>query len=129
MYTALRHSCFICSPPPSLSHGYQLQQVQEELERCKELVVTYEQTIARKDHIIASLTRGLQKQVRVSFPGVGHCECVVYLGMRQLGFVLVPFPGTSPPPPYECVEHLGMRQLLVSFPSTPPCECMEYLGM
>ena len=43
--------------------------MQEELERCKELAVTYEQTIARKDHIIASLTRGLQKQVRTSFPG------------------------------------------------------------
>lgn len=46
-------------------HRYELGQVQEEVERYKELLATYEQSIARKDHIIASLTRALQKQVGV----------------------------------------------------------------
>ena len=41
----------------------EIEQQQEELKRYKELLVTYEQSIARKDHIIANLTRALQKQV------------------------------------------------------------------
>ena len=44
-------------------HAYELRQLGEELERYKELLVTYEQSIARKDHVVANLTRALQKQV------------------------------------------------------------------
>ena len=44
-------------------HVYELRQLSEELERYKELAVTYEQSINRKDHVIANLTRALQKQV------------------------------------------------------------------
>ena len=44
-------------------HVYELRQLSEELERYKELAVTYEQSISRKDHVIANLTRALQKQV------------------------------------------------------------------
>ena len=35
-----------------------------ELDRYKELLGTYEQSIGRKDHVISNLTRALQKQVR-----------------------------------------------------------------
>jgi hypothetical protein len=38
--------------------------VREELERFRELLVTYEQSITRKDHIISNLTRSMQKLVR-----------------------------------------------------------------
>ena len=44
-------------------HTHEIEQLREELEHHKELLVTYEQAIARKDHIIANLTKGLQKQV------------------------------------------------------------------
>ena len=44
-------------------YAHEVEQLREELERYKELLVTYEQSIARKDHIIANLTRALQKQV------------------------------------------------------------------
>ena len=63
-----RYSCFInyvmldCSPITS-RYAHEIEQLREELERYKELLVTYEQSIARKDHIITNLTRALQKQV------------------------------------------------------------------
>ena len=39
-----------------------IQQLEEELMRTKELLVTYEQSTNRKDHIISNLTRALQGQ-------------------------------------------------------------------
>ena len=50
-------------PTHTHRHVYELRQLSEELERYKELAVTYEQSISRKDHVIANLTRALQKQV------------------------------------------------------------------
>ena len=41
-----------------------MQQVREELERYKELVATYEHSVARKDQLIASLNASVEKQVR-----------------------------------------------------------------
>lgn len=40
-----------------------MRQVQEEVERYKELVATFETSVARKDQLIASLTASLEKQV------------------------------------------------------------------
>lgn len=43
--------------------AHALHQVQEELERYKELVATFEASVARKDQLIASLNTSLEKQV------------------------------------------------------------------
>ena len=58
-----------CSPTTS-RYAHEIEQLREELERYKELLVTYEQSIARKDHIIANLTRALQKQVCILYDDV-----------------------------------------------------------
>ena len=60
-YTHLTHTHI--HTPHTHRHVYGLRQLSEELERYKELAVTYEQSISRKDHVIANLTRALQKQV------------------------------------------------------------------
>lgn len=41
----------------------QQEQSQSQVERANELLVTYEQSITRKDQIIQTLTKSLQKQV------------------------------------------------------------------
>ena len=48
-------------------------QLVNEVDRGKQVMVTYEQSMARKDQIINSLTRALAKQVRES---VCECGCV-----------------------------------------------------
>ena len=40
-----------------------MRQLQEEVERCRELVTTYELSITRKDQVIANITGAVQKQV------------------------------------------------------------------
>lgn len=67
-------------------YAHEVEQLREELERYKELLVTYEQSIARKDHIIANLTRALQKQVYILYDDVS----------TRLSWSL---PSSLPPPP------------------------------
>ena len=43
--------------------AYGMQQLQEELERYKELVATLETSISRKDQLITSLNTSIEKQV------------------------------------------------------------------
>eukprot|EP00118_Oscarella_pearsei_P007797 m.39033 g.39033 ORF g.39033 m.39033 type:complete len:147 (+) comp32662_c0_seq3:1409-1849(+) len=43
-------------------HAAQMSQLQNELESAKELLVTYEESIARKDTVLANLTKAVQKQ-------------------------------------------------------------------
>ena len=44
-------------------HAHELREARAQLEQYKELLATYEQSIGRKDHVIANLTKALQKQV------------------------------------------------------------------
>ncbi len=66
-YIVEAHINFLIYLPSSLllclRQAYRLRQAREELERYKELLVTYEQSVGRKDHIISNLTRAMQKQV------------------------------------------------------------------
>ena len=43
----------------------QQEQLQTQVERTNELLITYEQSITRKDQIIQTLTKSLQKQVLI----------------------------------------------------------------
>ncbi len=52
-------------PSHTHRHAYELGEARAQLEQFKELLVTYEQSIGRKDHVIANLTAALQKQVSV----------------------------------------------------------------
>ena len=46
----------------SLSHAIELGRVNGRLDECRELLVTYEQSITRKDQLIVSLNHAVRKQ-------------------------------------------------------------------
>jgi len=43
-------------------HAAEKNKLQNEIESLKELLMTYEQSIERKDQVISNLTRGMQRQ-------------------------------------------------------------------
>ena len=59
--TYVQSSVYLCT---FFSHIEELHHNRQELERSRELLTTYELSIARKDQIITSLTKSLQKQVQ-----------------------------------------------------------------
>ena len=75
--------------PQTSRQAYAMQQLQEELERYKDLVATLETSIARKDQLIASLNTSIEKQVNSLDPA--------YLSTCLQGFPIIyylpPTPG------------------------------------
>ncbi len=74
LLTVLFCNPFICR------QAQELKEAREELERFKELLVTYEQSIGRKDHIVSNLTRAMQKQVGTEVALIRGSGCPSYRG-------------------------------------------------
>jgi hypothetical protein len=48
-------------------HHFQLSQSQQEVEKLKEMLATFDDTLKKKDHIIANLTAAVGKEVCARF--------------------------------------------------------------
>ena len=57
-------------------HAHELLEARAQLEQYKELLATYEQSIGRKDHVIANLTKALQKQVSLTAYCCMYVQCM-----------------------------------------------------